>query len=222
MDKPQRYTSTVIRHHQLSTRGFELELSREGLPFQAGQLVTLHGRDITEDRSYSIASGEDDPTIHVLYDLIPDGTLTPQLRLLKEGDSIDISGPYGQFVLRDLQVPIIFVATGTGVAPCRSFIRSHPDLNIRLIMGVRTQEELYYREELEAFPFTPCISRDGKTDCPARVTDVFQAWQDDGKSHYYLCGAFSMIFDVNALLRDKGIDDSRIFTEEYYYQSESE
>ncbi len=47
-------------------------------------------------------------------------------------------------------------------------------------------------------------------------------WQDREECQYYLCGAFSMIFDVHAQLREKGVDDSRIFAEEYYYQSDAD
>lgn len=217
MKKATRYTATVLSHRQLSSHGYELVLSREGLEFQAGRLVTLHGRDITEDRSYSIASGVDDDFITILYRLIPSGTLTPQLHALNEGDSLDMSGPFGQFIVRDPNRPLVFVATGTGVAPYRSYIRSHSSLNASLIMGVRHEEDLYFREEFETRPFYPCLSQKKDNHDPARVTEILQDWKDDKTSHYYLCGAFTMIFDVHALLRQKGIEDDRIFTEEYYY-----
>lgn len=222
MITPHRFTSQVLKHRPLSSHGYELVLSREGLAFQPGRLVTLHGRDITEDRSYSIASGEQDDFITILYRLIPEGVLTPQLHLLTPGDNLDVSGPFGQFVLRDPARPVVFVATGTGVAPCRSYARSYADLDLTLIMGVQREEDLYYRDEFENHRLIPCLSRETGSSTPTRVTDVVAAWDDPGSCDYYLCGAFSMIFDVHALLRKKGVDDSRIFTEEYYYQSETD
>lgn len=222
MTTSHRFTSRVLEHRQLSAHGYELVLSREGLEFQPGRLATLHGRDITEDRSYSIASGRQDDFIAILYRMIPDGVLTPQLHRLRRGDEVDVSAPFGQFVLRDPEKPVVFIATGTGVAPCRSYVRSYPDLDLTLIMGVQHEEDLYYREEFEPHHFIPCVSREPSSNLPHRVTDVINAWEDSGYCHYYLCGAFSMIFDVHALLRDKGVEDSRIFTEEYYYQSDAD
>lgn len=217
MEPPRRFTSRVLSHRQVSEGGYELTLERDGLDFDPGRLLTLHGDDITEDRSYSIATGTGDEYLQVLYRLIPKGILTPKLVELKEGDALDISGPYGQFTIRDPGRPMIFVATGTGVAPCRSYVRSQPDLNLTLLMGARTKDDLFYADDFSDVRYIPCLSREPDSEYPGRVTDVIETLVDTEDAHFYLCGAFEMIFDVHAILRKKGIQDDRIFTEEYYY-----
>lgn len=215
---PKRYTSSIIHNHRLSETGYELALERKGLPFQAGQLVTIHGADITEDRSYTIAGGETDDHIYILYRFIPTGRLTSKLVQLQTGGTIDISGPFGEFVIRDTKRPMVFVATGTGIAPCRAYIRTHPGLDLMILHGVREETDLFYREEFSAYNYNPCISQRTGSEFPQRVTAHIEQSIFDPKAHFYLCGAYEMIFDVHRVLRKKGVDDDAIFSEEYYYQ----
>lgn len=211
----------VVAHHRLSETGYELVLQRNGLTFDAGRLITLHGRDVTEDRSYTIASGERDKHLHILYRYVPTGVLTPQLVGLKEGDSIERSGPYGQFVLRNPQRPIWFIATGTGVAPCRAYIRTHPELDLTLVHGVRTESDLFFRPEFEHYTYHPCLSSQKGAFFHGHVTDFLGLQTLPMNAHYYLCGAYEMIYDVQAMLLARGVDPGQIFVEGYYYRLEA-
>lgn len=89
------------------------------------------------DRPYSIACGEQDEALLILYRVIPEGKLTPHLITLKPGDPLECTGPFGSFVLHDPARPLVFIATGTGIAPCRGFIKTYPQLNLTVIHGVR-------------------------------------------------------------------------------------
>lgn len=211
----------VIALNRLSPMGMELVLERNKLTFRAGQLINLHGRNYLEDRSYTICSGEADPFLSVLFRLIPSGVLTPQLASLKAGDLIDISGPYGEFTVRDPTCPIVFIATGTGIAPCRAYLRSNPGLTITLIHGVRDEKDLYYRDEMSRTFYHPCVTA-GKAPpgiYSGRVTDCARSMAFPENSHYYLCGANEMIYEMKELLEARGISRSCIFSEEYYYRS---
>ena len=74
---------------------------------------------------------------------------------LKLGDSVRFSGPYGRFVVRKSRGgPLIFLAGGTGVSSPRAMILdllaegyAEP---ITLVHGVRTEADLYGREDFEA------------------------------------------------------------------------
>ena len=196
---------------------YELVLERKGLPFEPGQLVTIHGSDDpTLDREYSICSPpQEDGALHLLYRAIPNGRLTVQLQALQPGDVLDVTGPHGMFTLRDPVRPIVFVATGTGLAPCLSFLRSYPDLDLTVLHGVRDEEDLYYREEFGEVRYFPCVSRGSGT--PRRVTDRVQAEAWSPECHFYLCGAYEMIVDVQAILAEQGFDATAVFHEAYYY-----
>jgi NAD(P)H-flavin reductase len=91
------------------------------------------------------------------------------------GGTIHFHGPHGHFTLHQPITDSILVATGTGVAPMRSFLqwlypedgpdRSH-GREIWLVYGTRHESELYYREEFETlarrkpnFHYLPTLSR---------------------------------------------------------------
>jgi ferredoxin-NADP reductase len=214
------FVSKVLGHHRLSETGYELTLERHALSFDPGMLVTMHGPDVTEDREYTISSGVNDDVISILYRWIPTGRLTTRLIRLEPGDPVRWTGPHGGFTLRNTSRRIVFVATGTGIAPCRSFFRSHPDLNLTICHGVRTAEDLFYRSEFSSADYFPCVSGAAAADLYAgRVTDRIEGIQTDLQAHYYLCGAYEMIFDVSAILKKAGVPESQIFTEPYYYKS---
>lgn len=218
----KRVPSRVVALNRLCATGYELLLERTGLTFTAGQLINLHGRDHFEDRSYTVCGGEQDEYLTVLFRHVPEGVLTPQLTQLKPGDIINISGPYGEFTLRDRARPVIFFATGTGVAPCRAYLRTHPELNLTLFHGVRFAEDLYYREEFKSIAYHPCVSREPPAPgiSNGRVTDLARATSFPPDSHFYLCGANEMIYEMQEILQERGVAPEAIFTEAYYYRFE--
>jgi len=215
-----RFKTAVVDQRQLSDTGYELVLQRKELTFEAGRLLTIHGTDITEDRSYTIASGVDDPTLSVLYRLVPSGELTPKLVKLVPGDGLEISGSYGQFVLRDTTRPVYFIATGTGIAPCRAYVRTHRLSSLTILHGVRTAADLFFRDEFEPYHYIPCLSRESGAGYHGRVTDRLREMDLPSHAHYYLCGAYEMIYEAQALLLEQGVPPSHVFREGYYYKSD--
>ena len=67
----------------------------------------------------------------------------------KPDDLLRLRGPYGTFFLRESKKDIIFLATGTGIAPVKSMLdnleksKNIDDLNIYLIWGGRKASDLY-------------------------------------------------------------------------------
>ena len=221
LEMPRRNAARVIGLRQLSATGYELSLERGNIQFKAGQLLTIHARDMLDDRSYTIASGERDECLQVLFRLIPSGKLTPFLAALKAGDTVDISGPYGEFTIREPARRMYFVATGTGIAPCRSYVRSHENLNLSVAHGVRHGEDLFYRDELAAHDYQPCVSGEATAVFHGRVTDYFRRIDIDANAHFYLCGANEMFYEMRDVLEEHGVPASSIFTEAYYYRSDT-
>jgi len=87
-----------------------------------------------------------------------------------------------------------------------------------VVHGVREESELFYREEFEAGPYFPCLSREPDSEWSGRVSDLAEGHAFDPASHFYLCGAFEMIFDVHRILTGRDFPDDAIFAEEYYYR----
>lgn len=216
----KRYKAKVLEARRLSPTGYQLTFERGDLGFAAGQLITVHGASPLDDRSYTICSGERDQFLQILYRVITHGRLTPQLVGLRPGDAIEFSGPFGEFVIRDRARPIIFIATGTGIAPCRSYTRTHPDLRVTLIHGVRKAEDLFYRTEFVGTDYFPCVSGEEGAAFHGRVTDFCRTRALPDDAHFYLCGANEMFYDMRDLLTQRGVGPDRIFTEAYYYRAD--
>jgi ferredoxin--NADP+ reductase len=148
-----------------------ISLERDFL-FRPGQHATLwlthHG--ITIPRPYSIASSPNHPRRLEFYlNLVAEGQMTPSLwdpevvRALEARDDrtgLAVTGPKGRFCLDpDDKRDLIFIASGTGLAPFMSMIRkmeedsrSGADLRPRriyLVHGVNRPAHLGYRAELE-------------------------------------------------------------------------
>ncbi|MBW7907903.1 MAG: hypothetical protein H3C50_03150 [Kiritimatiellae bacterium] len=212
-----RRRSAVIANRPMALGAFELELSRAHLDFKAGAEIVIHGQEQYEDRIYSLANGERDPTLRLLIRLIPGGVTTPRLAKLVPGDAVEFTGPTGSFLLRDDDRPIWFIATGTGIAPLRSFVRTAPHLRPVVLHGVRQAEELYYRDELEPHcsAYYPCVSRDPKS--PQRVTTRLQSLRIPTEATFYLCGSQPMIHDATKILAAHNIPADQIVSEPYFF-----
>jgi CDP-4-dehydro-6-deoxyglucose reductase len=204
------------------------------IPFKAGQFisfdVSVPGYDRPGTRPYSIASvPRDSSTIELVLNLVPGGPGSTYLFGLHLDQEVAFRGPAGSFYLReDSTRDVLFVATGTGIAPIRSMIKALIDRSdsrpVTLFWGLRSERDLYYQEELASFTrqlasfrYVVTLSRpkgiwQGST---GRVTQLVD---DQIKTVHnleaYLCGNSGMIKDVTALLRERGL--CPIYREKYY------
>lgn len=210
------------------------------IPFSAGQFITLNimGPNKMVHRSYSIANTPvNNHTIELACAYVEGGIATNFLFNMKPGETVEASGPFGLFVLKDEQpTRYVFIATGTGVTPYRSMlhelenrITSSP-LQVELLLGVRNPTELLFGNEFEQFAlkhqtrfrFSACYSRHEETlkahEYKGHIQDQFeklnlQAAQDV----VYLCGNPNMIDDAFKLLTEKGFDRKQIRREKYVF-----
>ncbi len=204
------------------------------IAFKAGQFVSFEvGRNEKQQeliRPYSIASPPSSPeVITLLFNLVPGGPGSTYLFSLKEGDETQFKGPAGSFRLRDDPArDHLFVATGTGIAPIRSMLlalfEKQSSGSATLFWGLRTQRDLYYQDELEAwarahpkFSFTTTLSRpeNGWSGERGRVTRLVEERIASANNFsVYLCGNSGMLQDVTAIIQKKGL--CPIYREKYY------
>jgi len=233
----QRFTSKVIAVRQLThdVRQIDLRLIEPAeIRFKAGQFVSFEVPDgrtrRTVTRPYSIASPPSSShTISLLLNLVPHGPGSTYLFGLREGDQTTFAGPAGNFYLRDDPGrELLFVATGTGIAPCRSMLFANAERLVpnaaRVFWGLRNQRDLYYQDELvhmsrdvPANPHLITLSRPdpGWTGPSGRVTTLVEREIHDVKRlAVYLCGNSGMITEVTGIIQAKGL--CPIFREKYY------
>ena len=197
-----------------------IRFSREGLDFRAGQflLLGLPGGDL---REYSIFSRPQDDWLEILVRVIPDGAVSSQLVRLSRGDAIQVQGVQGAFVVDEAtkNKPLLFVATGTGIAPYHSIVGAHADISYQLYHGVRFAHECYVKEAFDPDRYHPCLSREQDEKGRAyngRVTQLLANTAIGNETECYLCGSCDMIYEMFALLQQKGIPRAQIHTETYY------
>lgn len=188
--------------------------------FIPGQVVGISVDEGGEPRLYSIASGARDPMIRLLYNIKPGGELSPKLSEVKAGDTLYVSAPFGTFY--GTAKPAVFIASGTGVAPFSSMLRSGLTKDKKLIHGGRTLDSFYFQEELTNIlgkeNYVRCCSREkGDGVYEGRLTSYLMEQNDLPEDHkYYLCGMAEMVVETRDLLIEKGIPFENIIAEIYF------
>ncbi len=211
------HTITEVRHLTEST--FVLQVERRGLPFQTGQFVLLRRPGSIEQREYSVYSGEQDDYLEVLVREIAGGRVTPGLKKLRPGNRLEIEGPFGFFRFQPELFPVqkfIFVATGTGISPFHSFVRTYPGLDYKLIHGVRHGKEAYEHSHFDKQRVTLCTSGDSTGDFHGRVTDFLETRKIENEVPWFLCGNNEMIQEVFDILTENKVPVKNIYTEVYF------
>ena len=209
----------VEQVRNLTESTYVLKFSRNGMQFSPGQHLLLGLPGSKELREYSIYSGIHDESLEVLIKEVDDGVVSRELKTIKPGDPLLISGPRGFFLKQAIQAgqgKLLFLSSGTGLAPFHSFVLSHPDANYRIIHGVRNISEAYDSGDYKKEQFTVCTSRGERGDFTGRVTDYLKKANPDLRSDVFLCGNSNMIYDAMDILHSKGFPQKQIFTEVYF------
>lgn len=207
------YQAAVIELSPLSPTilGVKLQLDRD-MSFQAGQYINLNIPGVGS-RAFSIANPPSEANIVELHiRLVPEGKGTTWIHNeLNVGDSIELSGPYGQFFVRSSDdQDIIFIAGGSGLSSPASMImdllEKGDKRQIYLFQGARNIPELYHKDKFEQlastyenFHYIPALSDDDtlgewlgfKGFINEAVNDYFEGKCSGHKA--YLCGPPPMI-----------------------------
>ena len=232
------YTGTVVRLEALTptVRGIWLKLDRP-IRFQAGQYINLEVAALGgQSRAFSLANppGEAD-VVELNVRIVPGGQVTTWLHeSLKVGDELKLSGPYGRFfVKKSANVPLIFMAGGSGLSSPKSMIvellSEGCELPMTLVYGQRSRAELYYDDEFRElaakhanFTYVPALSSepDGSDWSGARgfVHEAAKAhFANDFRGHKaYLCGPPAMIEACISTLMQGRLFERDIYTEKFF------
>ena len=196
-----------------------------------GQFVRIKINDLV--RSYSIASYNSSlESFELLIVKLDGGKMTKHLfEKAKVDDELEIKGPLGRFTLpEEIEGDILFICTGTGLAPFRSILQSIPLQNIShkkiyLIFGTRTKNDILCQDEMNKyeqiikdFKYIPVLSReewDGET---GYVHDQYLNLLKNNilkNPTFYLCGWRDMIKEARLNLKEQGFDSKKIKLEIY-------
>ncbi|MDO8343769.1 MAG: FAD-binding oxidoreductase [Cellvibrio sp.] len=194
-----------------------------------GQYINVIAPNGTR-RSYSIANAKNESgKIELHIRQVTAGVMSNfWFNSAKTNDLLRFEGPHGSFCFHEKPGKnIIFLATGTGIAPIKSMLEalsadpiSLQQKNLFLYWGGRTFSDIYWQPEFPALPleFRPTLSR---TDNQwggrhgyvqnAVVTDEL----DLGNSIVYACGSNQMIQSAKKLLINKGLNPKHFFADAF-------
>ena len=198
-----------------------------------GQYIDVMGPDAVR-RSYSLAN------------ILADGSLELHVRQVDGGhmsaywfgqaqvnDLLRLYGPLGTFFLRQLEgLDLIFLATGTGMAPVCHMLKAVGQLSevqrprtTAVYWGGRTPKDLYLPLEQELDPhvqYVPVLSRASAewTGERGHVQQVLLSHrQDYSKAVVYACGSDAMIRGAQQALVAAGLPEKNFYSDAFVCSS---
>jgi ferredoxin-NADP reductase len=203
----------------------------------AGQHVDL--RLTAEDgyqteRSYSIASAPEDPTLVLTVERIDDGEVSPYLAdELRPGDQLELRGPVGGYFVWRVQDggPLLLLAGGSGLVPLMAMLRhraaNHSTVDTRVLVSAQRLDDVLYREELsrlgegEGLELRYTLTRaapPGWTGSTGRVDAEMLEHLGPAASEHprtFVCGPTGFVESVANLLVKLGHDPASIHAERF-------
>jgi len=143
---------------------------------------------------------------------------------------LKLKGPGGVFCLPEkIEKDLIFICTGTGVAPFRSMIKDIHQHSIKtarvdLIFGTRNKSGILYSEEfnqlqteMENFEFSVALSREEYQDYQGYVHNLYlEKYKNVSENRtFYLCGWQNMVDEAKENLLKLGYKKEQIIEELY-------
>ena len=196
--------------------------------FNSGQYVNLIKGNIT--RSYSISNSSDHKNqLEFFIKKYENGLMSKYwFEEAKINDLIRIEGPVGTFFLRDSKVEnIIFLATGTGIAPIKSIIESleelyqqHQNRVFWVIVGARYKDDLFWKPNSDKLniKYIPVLSRQKKDWDGEKgyVQDIVLNEEIDLlNSQVYACGSNNMINSAKELFLKNNLKEINFFSDAF-------
>lgn len=197
--------------------------------YVSGQYIDVIGKSGVR-RSYSIANSRlisDKIELHIRQ--VTQGEMSQYwFNEAKENDLLRFEGPHGTFCFREKpQRNIIFLATGTGIAPVKSILEtlnhSHALAQAKKIYvywGGRTRQDIYWQPNYDQIDinFTPVLSR-AEPDWNGRQGYIQNAVIADNidlaDSIVYACGSDQMIHTAQQLLVSHGLNNKNFYSDAF-------
>ncbi len=167
---------------------------------------------------------------------VPPGLCSSYTFGLKPGDKVTISGPYGEFFIKETDAEMVYIGGGAGMAPLRSHIfhlfhTLKTGRKVSYWYGARSLREMFYEDHFRAierefpnFSFHVALSEPLPEDnWEGSVGFIHQVVHDrylgehenPDEIEYYLCGPPMMLSAVQNMLADLGVEQEQIAFDDF-------
>lgn len=236
------YIQIDIPEYELKFSEFEVETEyREDWDKFKMWDLKAQNNNPEEFRAYSMANHPAEGNIVMLNVRIahpppnkwdaPPGIASSYIFNLKPGDKVVISGPYGDFFIKDTDREMVYIGGGAGMAPLRShlfhlFHTLKTGRKVSYWYGARSKREMFYdnhfkkiAEKFPNFSYNVALSDPTPEDnwvgykgfIHQIVLDNYLSKHDDPTEiEYYMCGPPMMNSAVSKMLDDLGVDNEMI------------
>ena len=196
--------------------------------FNSGQYVNIIKGNLT--RSYSIANSSNHKNqLEFFIKKYTNGLMSEYFfKEAKINDLLRLEGPIGSFFLRDSSLKnIIFLATGTGIAPIKAILegleKSHQQYqnkNLWLFIGARYKNDLFWEPISESLNinYIPVLSRqvNGWNGAKGYVQNIVLKQQIDlENTQVYACGSNDMINSAKELFFKNNLKENNFFSDAF-------
>jgi len=215
---------------QLSSGIIEVRLRfppNTGFKFLEGQFIDVIGPNSVR-RSYSIASDATDEQILLLIKKVDGGVLSDYwFNVAKMNDLLRIEGPMGTFFLRDTSKKMLFLATGTGIAPIIGMLNKldkddgfEQSNDICLFWGNRNPENFIWQPDFKKIKvkYYPVLSKTSKqwNENVGYVQDMALSKVENIKhTHVFACGSNEMIVAAKKDFLDAGLPEKYFYSDAF-------
>ena len=228
---PKTLPAKINKIEKLTEDIIKIELRfppTQKLNFIAGQYVNVIKG--SNKRSYSIGStSNENASIELFIKKYPDGLFSNYwFNEAKINDLLRIEGPRGTFFIRNNSAfkNIIFLATGTGIAPVKSILETLSELtenfgnkNIYLFWGVKYFNDLFWTPEKLGLniKYFPVLSREKiPTMEDGYIQNVLLTKNIElSESIIYACGSNDMILEAKNKLIENGLPDHNFYSDAF-------
>ena len=166
-----------------------------------------------------------------LWNEVPPGIASSYIFDLKPGDKVTISGPYGDFFIKDTEREMVYVGGGAGMAPLRSHIfhlfhTLKTGRKVSYWYGARSKREMFYddhfkkiQDKFPNFEYHVALSDPMPEDNWKGFTgfihqvvhdNYLKEHEDPTEIEYYMCGPPMMNTAVTKMLEDLGVEEDMI------------
>ena len=166
-----------------------------------------------------------------LWNDVPPGLATSYIFNLKKGDKVTISGPFGEFFIKETKREMVYIGGGAGMAPMRShlfhlFQSLKTGRKVSFWYGARSLREMFYDEEFKDiqkrflnFNYNVALSEplpednwQGPTGFIHQVLhdNYLKDHEDPTEVEFYMCGPPPMIAACENMLYDLGVEEEMI------------
>ena len=246
LSKPETVDGTITLTKSLTHDILEVtvQVADEFPKYLAGQYAEIVVPNVIgKPRSYSFAYAPDKEKknqVSFYIRHVPEGEFTTWLHAeSREGQKINVTGPFGSFWLRESTKEVICLAGGSGMAPIKALLEQMLSegmkQDVTYLFGARTQKDLYCMKEMEEitaqakgkFKFIPVLSQEPEgsdwTGLTGYAVDHIDFKEDfASNTQAYLCGPPPMIDGAIEVFNKKGLSNDNIFYDKFLDASSME